>query len=39
VAAAILKNTLANMLPGFRAPLAGRGSDNYQRDSTTRYRS
>jgi hypothetical protein len=39
VAAAILKNTLANMLPGFRAPLAGRGSDSYQRDSTTRYRS
>jgi len=39
VAAAILKNTLANMLPGFREQVAGRGSDSYKRDSSTRYRS
>ena len=39
VAAAILKNTLANMLPGFRQQLAGRGSDSYKRDGSTRYRS
>jgi len=38
VAAAILKNTLANMLPGFREQLTGRGSDSYKRDSSTRYR-
>lgn len=39
VAAAILKNTLANMLPGFREQPAGRGTDSYKRDSWTRYRS
>jgi len=39
VAAAILKNTLANMLPGFREQLTGRGSGSYKRDSSTRYRS
>ena len=39
VAAAILKNTLANMLPGFREQPSGRGTDGYKRDSWTRYRS
>jgi hypothetical protein len=39
VAAAILKNTLANMLPGSRGQLAGRGTDSYKRDSSTRYHS
>jgi len=39
VAAAKLKNTLANMLPGFREHVAGRRSGGYERDGSTRYRS
>jgi hypothetical protein len=39
VAAAKLKNTLVNMLPGFREQLAGRRSDSYARASSTRYHS
>jgi hypothetical protein len=36
LAAARLKNTLANLLPGFREQLARRGGDGYGRDSSTR---
>jgi hypothetical protein len=39
LAAARLKNTLANLLPGFREQLARRDGNGYQRDSSTRYRS
>lgn len=38
VAAAKLKDTLANLLPGFRGQLA-RGEGSYPRDGSTRYRS
>jgi hypothetical protein len=36
LAAARLKNTLANLLPGFREQLVRRGGDGYERDSSTR---
>jgi len=39
VAAAKLKDTLANLLLGFREQAAGRGRAGYARDSSTRYRS
>ena len=39
LAAATLKNTLANLLPGFREQLARRDGNGYRRDSSTRYRS
>lgn len=39
LAAATLKNTLANLLPGFREQLARRDGNGYKRDSSTRYHS
>ena len=39
LAAAGLKNTLANLLPGFREQLARRDGDGYKRDSSSSYRS
>jgi len=39
LAAATLKNALANLLPGFREQLARRDGNGYKRDSSTRYRS
>jgi hypothetical protein len=39
VVAAKLKDALANLLPGFREQLAGRGRVGHARDSSTRYRS
>jgi hypothetical protein len=39
VGAAKLKDTLANLLPGFREELASREGDSYERDRSTRYRS
>jgi hypothetical protein len=39
LAAATLKNTLANLLPGFREQLGRRDGDGYKRDSSTRYNS
>ena len=39
LAAARLKNTLANLLPGFREQLARRDGDGYKRNSSTSYRS
>jgi hypothetical protein len=38
VAAAKLKDTLADLLPGFREELARREGDRYERDRSTRYR-
>jgi hypothetical protein len=39
LAAARLKSTLANLLPGFREQLARRDGNGYERDSSTRYHS
>jgi len=39
LAAARLKGTLANLLPGFREQLARREGNGYKRDSSTGYRS
>ena len=39
LAAAGLKGTLANLLPGFREQLAPRDGNGYERDSSTRYHS
>lgn len=39
VAATKLKDTLADLLPGFREELAGREGDRYERNRSTRYRS
>jgi hypothetical protein len=39
LAAATLKNTLANLLPGFREQLARRDGNGHERDSSTRYHS
>ena len=39
LAAAKLKDTLANLLPGFREQLARREGNGYKRDTSTRYRS
>jgi hypothetical protein len=39
LAAAKLRGTLANLLPGFREQLARRDGNGQERDSSTRYRS
>jgi hypothetical protein len=39
LAAAACKDTLANLLPGFREPLARRKGDGYDSESSARYRS
>ena len=38
LAAAKLKRTLANLLPGFREELGEREGDGYERDGSSRYR-